>query len=231
VSDVAARSVEPQYQAAFDAHRERGPVELGPMTSDTWRGDPRRLTFLLARYKFVSKMFAGKKRVLEVGCGDGFGMRMVLQTAGSAFGVDFDPSFIAWAAQTARKEGLAAEFAVLDITRAAPPGRFDAAYSLDVIEHVEPAEEPRFLANIAAALEPAGACIIGTPNVTAAPYASEPSRIGHINLKSAETLRASMEAVFEHVFLFGMNDELVHTGFAPMSHYLIALGTNVRGAR
>ncbi len=231
MSDTAARSVEPQYQASFDAHRERGPVELGPMTSDTWRGDPRRLTFLLARYKFVSKMLAGKGRVLEVGCGDGFGMRMVLQTVASAHGVDFDPHFIAWAEQTARKEGLAAAFSVLDITETAPPGRFDAAYSLDVIEHVEPAVEARFLANIAAALEPRGVCIIGTPNVTSAPYASEASRIGHINLKSAETLKAAMEAFFDHVFVFGMNDEVLHTGYAPMAHYLIGMGVNVRNAR
>jgi 2-polyprenyl-3-methyl-5-hydroxy-6-metoxy-1,4-benzoquinol methylase len=164
--------------------------------------------------------------VLEIGCGDGFGMRMVLQTVKRGFGVDFDPLFIEWAATTARKEGLAAEFAVLDITETVPPGPFSAAYSLDVIEHVEPAIEARFVANIAASLAPDGVCIIGTPNVTSAPYASEASRIGHINLKSAETLTASLAAAFQHVFLFSMNDEVVHTGYAPMAHYLMALCVN-----
>jgi len=223
-----SRTKEAQYQVHVDAMALRGPVELGPMTSDTWRNDPRRLTFLLARYKFVSKMLAGKSSVLEVGCGDGFGMRLVLQTVGRGFGVDFDPLFVDWAQATARKEGLAAEFAVLDITAGPPPGRFAAAYSLDVIEHIEPAVEPRFVANIAAALEPDGVCIIGTPNVTAAAYASEPSRIGHINLKSADSLSATLGAAFEHVFVFSMNDELVHTGFAPMAHYLMALCVNPR---
>jgi SAM-dependent methyltransferase len=223
------RTKESQYQVHVDAMARQGPVEMGPMTSDTWRNDPRRLTFLLARYKFVSKMLAGKPNVLEVGCGDGFGMRLVLQTVGRGFGVDFDALFVAWAQDVARKEGLPAEFAVLDITQSVPPGRFAAAYSLDVIEHVEPAIEPRFVANIAAALEPDGVCIIGTPNVTSAAYASEPSRIGHINLKSAETLSASLSAAFQHVFVFSMNDELVHTGFAPMAHYLMALCVNPRG--
>src|ERR1700722_2014001 len=102
----------------------RGPVELGPMTSDTWRNDPRRLLFLIARYKFVSKMLAGKASVLEVGCGDGFGMRLVLQTVKRGFGVDFDPLFIDWCATTAKKEGIPAEFAVLDITETLPPGKF-----------------------------------------------------------------------------------------------------------
>jgi len=220
------RTKEAQYQVHVDAMARQGPVELGPMTGDTWRNDPRRLTFLLARYKFVSKMLAGKSSVLEIGCGDGFGMRLVLQTVSRGFGIDFDPLFVEWARATARKEGLAAEFAVLDITEAAPPGRFAAAYSLDVIEHVDPALEARFVANIAGALEPDGVCIIGTPNVTSAPYASEASRLGHINLKSAETLAASLGAAFQHVFVFSMNDEVVHTGYAPMAHYLMALCVN-----
>jgi 2-polyprenyl-3-methyl-5-hydroxy-6-metoxy-1,4-benzoquinol methylase len=228
VSD-GRRTKEAQYQVHVDAMALHGPVEMGPMTSDTWRNDPRRLTFLLARYKFVSKMLAGKPSVLEVGCGDGFGMRLVLQTVGRGFGYDFDPLFIDWARTTARNEGIAADFAVGDITETPPPGRFAAAYSLDVIEHIEPAIEGRFVANIATALEPDGVCIIGTPNVTSAAYASEPSRIGHINLKSAETLAASLAAAFQHVFLFSMNDEVVHTGYAPMAHYLMALCVNPRG--
>ena len=223
------RTKEAQYQVHVDAMNALGPVELGPMTGDTWRTDPRRLTFLLARYKFVSKMLAGKSNVLEIGCGDGFGMRLVLQTVGSGFGYDFDPLFIAWAEKTAKKEHIPAEFAVGDITESVPPGRFAAAYSLDVIEHIEPAIEHNFVANIAAALEPDGVCIIGTPNATSAPYASEPSRIGHINLKSAESLTVSLAASFQHVFMFSMNDEVVHTGYAPMAHYLMAIAVNPRG--
>jgi 2-polyprenyl-3-methyl-5-hydroxy-6-metoxy-1,4-benzoquinol methylase len=220
------RTKEAQYQVHVDAMNALGPVQLGPMTGDTWRTDPRRLTFLLARYKFVSKMLAGKASVLEIGCGDGFGMRLVLQTVERGFGYDFDPLFVEWAQKTAQREGIAAEFAVGDITESAPPGKFAAAYSLDVIEHIEPAFEHKFVSNIAAALDPDGVCIIGTPNVTSAPYASEPSRIGHINLKSAESLTESLSAVFQHVFMFSMNDEVVHTGYAPMAHYLFALAVN-----
>ena len=229
VVNETGRTREAQYQVHVDAMARMGPAELGPMTGDTWRNDPRRLPILLARYKFVSKMLAGSDRVLEIGCGDAFGMRLVLQTVKSAFGVDFDALFVKWAQDVAKKENLNAEFAVLDITTTAPPGKFSAAYSLDVIEHVEPETEDLFVANIAAALEPDGVCIIGTPNITSAPYASVASQIGHINLKSAETLRATMEKAFKHVFIFSMNDEVVHTGYAPMAHYLIALCVTPRG--
>jgi cyclopropane fatty-acyl-phospholipid synthase-like methyltransferase len=223
-----ARTTEPQYQGHVDEHMLNGPVEMGPMSGATWRGDPRRLTFMLARYKFVSKMLAGKSSVVEIGCGDGFGMRMVLQTVERGVGIDFDPVFIEWARSQALKEGIPAEFILHDVTAAPPPGQFDAAYSLDVIEHIEPEIEGRFIANIAAALKPDGLCFIGTPNITSAPYASEPSRIGHINLKSAETLTASLAPVFQHVFIFSMNDEMVHTGFSPMAHYLMAMCVNPR---
>ncbi|MCA6302689.1 MAG: hypothetical protein IM629_12150, partial [Phenylobacterium sp.] len=33
---------------------------------------------------------------------------------------------------------------------------------------------------------------------------------------------------FSNVFLFSMNDEVVHTGFAPMAHYLFAIGAGKR---
>ncbi len=70
--------------------------------------------------------------------------------------------------------------------------------------------------------------IIGTPNVTAHQYASERSQAGHINLKDAESLRGIMAERFFNVFMFSMNDEVVHTGFSPMAHYLFAIGVGVR---
>ena len=33
---------------------------------------------------------------------------------------------------------------------------------------------------------------------------------------------------FENSFLFSMNDEVVHTGFGPMAHYLIILGVGLK---
>ena len=49
------------------------------MNSAVWHGDPKRLVFTLSRYKFVAKMLSGKNSVAEIGCGDGFGARIVKQ--------------------------------------------------------------------------------------------------------------------------------------------------------
>ena len=55
---------------------------------DCQHNDPKRLTFTLARYKFVAKMLAGYGHVLEVGCGDGFATRIVVQDVGALTAVD-----------------------------------------------------------------------------------------------------------------------------------------------
>jgi len=36
-------------------------------------------------------------------------------------------------------------------------------------------------------------------------------------------LKKTMEKHFANVFMFSMNDEVVHTGYHKMAHYLLAL--------
>lgn len=219
---------EPQNQIQFDRYHGASYGEanrLGPYTSHIWATDPRHLGFLLARYKFVAKMLTGKKRVLEVGCGDGFGIPVVCQSVEHVHGIDFEPLLLADNRQ--RLATWPCSFSVLDIVREAPAERYDAAYSLDVIEHIPEEQETEYFINICRVLPASGVLIVGTPNVTAEAYATEASRAGHINLKSHTALRSAMAAHFDNVFLFSMNDEMVHTGYYPMAHYLFAVGAGV----
>ena len=92
------------------------------------------------------------------------------------------------------------------------PEKFKGIYSLDVLEHIELADEEKFMASIAASNTDDGVLIIGTPNRTASPYASEGSKIGHVNLKTHESLKETVARHYRHVFMFGMNDEVVQKG-------------------
>ena len=65
---------------------------------------------------------------------------------------------------------------------------------------------------------------MGTPSIQSQAYASPQSKEGHINCKDQRALKELMLNFFENVFVFAMNDEVVHTGFYAMAHYLIALG-------
>lgn len=223
------RTKETQNQSQWDTYLKKGSPRMGPWTSHIWRHDPRHLGFLLARYKFCAKMLEGKKSVMEIGCGDAMGLPVMLQAVGSVHGVDFEPLVLQDAARRMKEEGIKnCRFSVADLTRGVVPGRYDAAYSLDVIEHIPERLEKRFVGNIVRSLTPTGVLIIGTPNITAQRYASAASRAGHINLKSGPALRELLAGFFDNVFIFSMNDEVVHTGYGPMAHYLIAMGVGCR---
>lgn len=224
------KAKEPQNQMQIDTFFQKGAANMGPWTSHIWRSDPRHLCFLLSRYKFCAKMLAGKDKVLEIGCGDAFGLAVVKQTVGAVHGIDFEPLIIKDVKKRLEKEGIeeGVTLSIHDITEASVPARFDAAYSLDVIEHIPPEKEETFMANICASLKEHAVCIIGTPNITANKYASEYSREGHINLKNVQSLNELMSIYFYNIFNFSMNDEVVHTGYAPMAHYLLAIGVGKR---
>jgi 2-polyprenyl-3-methyl-5-hydroxy-6-metoxy-1,4-benzoquinol methylase len=213
---------EPQYQDLLTLRRQQGLTNFGLMSNGVWQEDPRRICFVLSRYKFVAKMFSGLKRVLEVGCADAFGTRIVQQEVSELVAVDFDPVFVA-DVQARMEDRWRFTCQVHDMLSGPVPGGFDGAYSVDVLEHIQPEDEGQFLGNIVNSLTPEGICLIGTPSLESQAYASKASKEGHVNCKTAPELKALMQRYFHSVFLFSMNDEVVHTGYHKLAHYLFAL--------
>ena len=219
---------EPQYQNCLELRDEKGLARLGLMSNQVWHDDPRRLAFVLARYKFVAKMLSGLDHVLEVGCADAFATRIVQQEVDRLTAVDFDPIFVEDALSRMEDEWRF-DCRVHDMLEGpVEPGGFDGAYSMDVLEHIPPEDERTFMGNVVASLTPHGVAVIGSPSLESQQYASPTSKEGHVNCKSAPDMKALMESYFHNVFMFSMNDEVVHTGFYPMAHYLLALCTTPR---
>jgi cyclopropane fatty-acyl-phospholipid synthase-like methyltransferase len=213
---------EKQYQLMLEYRAKRGLETLGLMTSQAWYDDPKRLTFTLARYKFVAKMLSGCEHVLEVGCADAFATRVVVQEVKKLTAVDFDPLFVE---DTKARMGEKWKFEcrVHDMLRGPISGEFDGAYACDVLEHIKIEDEKKFLTNMIASLTEHGTMIIGMPSLESQPYASPMSKEGHVNCKSMPDLKATMLRFFHNVYMFSMNDEVVHTGYHKMAHYLFAL--------
>ena len=210
---------EKQYDPLF----ELKPVTLGVMAGYTWETDPKRLGFTLARYKFVSKMLAGSRRVLEIGCGDAWATAIVAKEVEHLTAVDFDERFLSAAVVPGN-----VSLYVCDLVTDSPCPTFDAAYSLDVLEHIPEESEGPFLGHVCMALKKSGTFICGMPSLESQEYASQLSRDGHVNCKSEDGLRKTLSRFFENVFLFGMNDETLHTGFGPMCHYRLAVCCGVK---
>ena len=191
--------------------------------------DIKHLNFVLSRYKFAAKMIENKKDInlLELGCNHGLGMQFFSQmgVCKKILGVDFDTEAVQWANKTFASENIT--FLEDDFLNKDYKGIFggavDVLISIDVIEHILPKRESDFLRTIDINLQPNGLAIIGTPNITMSPYASRESKKGHVNLFDQKRLYRLLSDKFHQVLLFGMNDEVIHTGFYPMCCYIMAV--------
>lgn len=203
---------------------------FGKYNTNHIRNSLKHFMISMSRYKFVVKMLKYKKQlnVLEIGCGEGLGGLMFAQETSlkEYVGVDMDEQSIEWAKKNIMREDLPLEYMVGDLfdEKLLVDKKYDAVFCLDVIEHAETSSENIFMKMLCEKLNTSGCCIIGTPNETMNEYASEASKIAHINLYNHDRLYSLMDQYFENVFMFSMNDEVVSTGFEPMACYIFAIG-------
>jgi 16S rRNA A1518/A1519 N6-dimethyltransferase RsmA/KsgA/DIM1 with predicted DNA glycosylase/AP lyase activity len=88
-------------------------------------------------------MIAGSQSALEIGCADAFASRIVKQSVQSLTAIDFDPVFIKNA-----QEYISPRWPISliqhDILTGPVQGQYDAAYFLDVFEHISEDNESCF---------------------------------------------------------------------------------------
>ena len=218
-------------KALWNAPKERGGVPLSanvPIIKARTTMDG--ILFTAARYKFVVKMLAPHKHAtaLELGCNNGFGTRYLRQRCDLDYllGIDFDHDAIEIAkAEVADDicEFREDDFLGKDYLSGRAQGGYDCIYSMDVIEHIPQSDEQAFVDTIWQNLAPDGFVVIGTPNVTMYPYASPWNKQRHLNNFDQQRLHSLLSTRFSQVFMFGMTDEVLHTGFDPMCCYIMAL--------
>ena len=218
------KTKERQYQECIEAVTARGFERLGLRSSQSWHDDPRHLVFRLSRYKFVAKMLTGSNHVLEIGCGDAFGTRIVQQEVKALSATDFDAVFVR-EVESRMVDRWRFPVFTHDLLAGPIKGDYDGIFALDVLEHIDSKNQNTFLTNAFAPLSDHGVAIIGMPSLESQAYASPTSRAGHVNCQSMPELKKTLQHFFHNVFLFSMNDEVVHTGYYPMANYLLALCT------
>jgi 2-polyprenyl-3-methyl-5-hydroxy-6-metoxy-1,4-benzoquinol methylase len=202
-----------------------GLVTLGPSASDQWLRAPEHLAMVLARYRAASALIGSTGDVLEVGCGEGIGAR-ILGRGRSYLGVDPDAAAISSAHVNAAPFGMRFELSTVESLALRAP--FEAVVALDVIEHIAEACEPAFMAAIVRALVDNGVCVIGTPSARFGHLASPQSRAAHVNIYTHDRLYALMGERFRVVQSFGMQDTALHLGHPDARHYLLMCGIGLR---
>ncbi len=125
-----------------------------------WR-DPGLYAGHRARYGFAAPAAAGR-RVLDVGCGEGYGAAELAGRASAVVAVDYSPAAIAHAREKYQVPNLT--FEVMDALEL-ENGRFtefDLVTCFEVIEHLE--DQDRAFDELARLLAPRGLLLISSPN-------------------------------------------------------------------
>ncbi|HEX6903579.1 MAG TPA: methyltransferase domain-containing protein [Thermoanaerobaculia bacterium] len=101
-------------------------------------------------------------RIIDLGCGPGTFLGNLKTPFEHALGIDLAAPQIAYAQSRYRRTGL--EFRVGDVTVLDPGQRFNAAVSIEVVEHLRPEDTQGFFSTLYDLLEPGGTLVLTTPN-------------------------------------------------------------------
>jgi ubiquinone/menaquinone biosynthesis C-methylase UbiE len=115
----------------------------------------------LKRYEFAA-VFCAERRVLDAGCGVGYGAARLAAVAASVVGVDVSDDAITYARAHYGAPNLS--FETMDVADLAfGESAFDVVCSFETIEHVDDAD--RALAEFARVLTEDGVLVVSTPQV------------------------------------------------------------------
>ncbi len=154
----------------------------------------------MARYAFAARLARGK-RVLDAGCGAGYGSAELAPAALSVIGIDVAPEAVEFARANYQLPNL--EFELGSCT-AMPhaEGAFDLVVAFEVIEHLENWRE--FLLEVRRVLAPGGQFVVSTPNKQY--YTESRGAQGanpfHVHEFDFTEFGDELRAIFPHVLLF-----------------------------
>jgi SAM-dependent methyltransferase len=178
----------------------------GQVDADLWNEH-------LARYSFAARYAAGL-RVLDAGCGAGYGTAELARTAAHVIGIDLSADAVGYAREhygTPNAGFLQASCIALPVLDAS----IDLAVVFEVIEHL--ADWRSLLAELRRVLAPAGRLIISTPNK--AYYAAARRLTGpnpyHVHEFEFEEFSEELRRLFPHV-RFVLQNHVAAIGFQPV---------------
>jgi ubiquinone/menaquinone biosynthesis C-methylase UbiE len=169
----------------------------------------------LARYAFAARLAAGR-RVLDAGCGTGYGCAALAGQALSVTGLDIAPEAIAYARESYETAGGVRFVEGSCSAMPLPDAGFDLVTAFEVIEHL--ADWQAFLLEGRRVLAPGGVLLISTPNRD---YYAESRRLSgpnpfHAHEFAFDEFQSVLQAVFPHVYLY-LQNHVEGIAFQPAS--------------
>lgn len=154
-----------------------------------------------SRYAFARR-FAEHRRVLDLGCGTGYGAAALAEVADSVLGVDFSADAIRHAREHYARANLTFEQA--DVIEPVD-GRFDLITAFEVIEHLE--NWRGLLRSAREQLADGGLLIVSTPNKPVYAETRGPSGVNEFHVHEFEyrEFQEALSEIFPHVEMLVQN--------------------------
>jgi 2-polyprenyl-3-methyl-5-hydroxy-6-metoxy-1,4-benzoquinol methylase len=150
----------------------------------------------MARYRLAATFAIGKK-VVDVGCGPGYGTASMAEAAAFAVGVDASREAIAIATAQASSR---ARFALMDArAMAIADNSFDVATCFEVVEHVDADLVEEIVRDVARCLRPDGLAMFSTPNIDVILKAGTEVPDFHVNNMNHRSFKDLLGRHFRHV--------------------------------
>jgi len=165
------------------------------------------ITRNLSRYHFIAEQISGN--LIEIGCGRGYGLEVLVPRSNKQVGIDISPKFLAGA-----RRGNPGVFLACASGDALPlaSDSFDSVIAFDVIEHVQ--DDFFFTQEIRRVARKGAFIALSTPNrLISSGNRDTPLNRFHMREYLAADFRALLMPVFPSVKIFGQFDPH-HTGLS-----------------
>lgn len=197
---------------------------------EKWDSAEQYLEYLrhLAAYAVLAEPLVRNKRVLEIGCGSGYGADYLSKSASSIVAIDISPDGISYCQDKYGKDNLI--FMPADgLKLPFKSDSFDIVLSFQVIEHVDPRNVLNYLSEIKRVLNREGVFLVSTPNsrLRLLPF-QKPWNPEHIREYKDEEFKKLLTHVFKEVKVYGLcsSDEIQAIGYgrvkkSPFKAYIL----------
>lgn len=173
----------------------------------------------LARYMFCARQLSKEMRVLEIGCGTGYGSRLIADYCKQIDAYDLNHKELKDSWTAFNKENLF-------FYEYVPTIKYDVVISYEVVEHINENELDIYFQQIKESLNENGVLYISTPRFLPMDQRSENRRIHHKYEYKYSEFKQLLEKHFKNIFIFSQNDTHISTQNFNMAWNFLAICLN-----